>query len=57
MGDPSHAIAALRQLNNNPKIFGPNRRPIVEFSVENVKVCGGALCQGGEWERECPKLE
>ena len=34
-----HAVAALRQLNNNPKTFGANRRPIVEFSVENVKVC------------------
>ena len=36
-----HAVAALRQLNNNPKPFGPARRPIVEFSVENVKVRGG----------------
>ena len=35
-----HAVAALRQLNNNPKPFGPARRPIVEFSVENVKVRG-----------------
>ncbi|GAX77255.1 hypothetical protein CEUSTIGMA_g4701.t1 [Chlamydomonas eustigma] len=36
--DHAHAVAALRQLNNNPKPFGANRRPIVEFSVENVKV-------------------
>jgi len=31
----AHALAALRQVNNNPSYFG-NRRPIVEFSIENV---------------------
>lgn len=30
-----HALAALRQLNNNPSVFSAERRPIVEFSVEN----------------------
>ncbi|CAG2163454.1 unnamed protein product [Oppiella nova] len=30
-----HALKALRQLNNNPDIFTPQKRPIVEFSVEN----------------------
>ena len=30
-----HALAALRQLNNNPTVFTAERRPIVEFSVEN----------------------
>ncbi|GBL77878.1 RNA-binding protein 28 [Araneus ventricosus] len=30
-----HAIKALTQLNNCPNIFTPQRRPIVEFSVEN----------------------
>ncbi|WIA36043.1 hypothetical protein OEZ86_007402 [Tetradesmus obliquus] len=37
--DESHALAALRQLNNNPTAFGSrDRRPIVEFAVDNVKV-------------------
>merc|ERR1712226_1617179 len=31
------ALALLRATNNNPKIFGEARRPIVEFSVENAK--------------------
>ncbi|XP_069835593.1 RNA-binding protein 28 [Dendropsophus ebraccatus] len=30
-----HALAALRQLNNNPDLFGPKKRPIVEFSLED----------------------
>uniref|UniRef100_A0A8C9UX56 RNA binding motif protein 28 n=1 Tax=Scleropages formosus TaxID=113540 RepID=A0A8C9UX56_SCLFO len=30
-----HALAALRYLNNNPSVFGPNKRPIVEFSLED----------------------
>ncbi|EDO39223.1 predicted protein, partial [Nematostella vectensis] len=29
------ALAALRATNNNPELFGPDRRPIVEFSIEN----------------------
>ncbi len=29
------ALDCLRKLNNNPKIFGKDSRPIVEFSVEN----------------------
>ena len=33
-----HAITALRHLNNNPEIYGAERRPIVEFSVENIKL-------------------
>lgn len=32
-GEHRHALAALRQLNNNQSIFTPERRPIVEFSV------------------------
>lgn len=32
-----HALAALRFLNNNPDIFTNNKRPIVEFSLENRK--------------------
>uniref|UniRef100_A0A8C2AJ32 RNA binding motif protein 28 n=1 Tax=Cyprinus carpio TaxID=7962 RepID=A0A8C2AJ32_CYPCA len=30
-----HALQALRHLNNNPDIFGPQKRPIVEFSLED----------------------
>ncbi|KAL6638060.1 hypothetical protein ACP70R_025632 [Stipagrostis hirtigluma subsp. patula] len=32
-----HALVALRVLNNNPETFGPERRPIVEFALENVE--------------------
>uniref|UniRef100_A0A8B9HEA9 RNA binding motif protein 28 n=1 Tax=Astyanax mexicanus TaxID=7994 RepID=A0A8B9HEA9_ASTMX len=30
-----HALQALRHLNNNPTIFTDNKRPIVEFSLED----------------------
>ncbi|XP_062990520.1 RNA-binding protein 28 [Elgaria multicarinata webbii] len=30
-----HALAALRHLNNNPQQFGDQKRPIVEFSLED----------------------
>ncbi|KAM8820182.1 RNA-binding protein 28 [Eudromia elegans] len=29
------ALAALRRTNNNPQLFGPHKRPIVEFSLED----------------------
>ncbi|KAL6894270.1 hypothetical protein ACP4OV_008368 [Aristida adscensionis] len=32
-----HALVALRVLNNNPETFGADRRPIVEFALENVE--------------------
>ncbi|CAL8376181.1 unnamed protein product [Arctogadus glacialis] len=32
---PDHALSTLRHLNNNPDIFGPTKRPIVEFSLED----------------------
>ncbi|KAL6106855.1 rbm28 [Pungitius sinensis] len=32
-----HALCTLRYLNNNPDIFGPHKRPIVEFSLEDSK--------------------
>ena len=32
------ALATLRATNNNPDIFGADRRPIVEFSLENSVV-------------------
>ncbi|XP_077049745.1 RNA-binding protein 28 isoform X2 [Siphateles boraxobius] len=31
------ALQALRHLNNNPDIFGPQKRPIAEFSLEDGK--------------------
>ena len=31
------ALLALRNVNNNPEIFSNDRRPIVEFSIENRK--------------------
>lgn len=33
---PEHSLAALRALNNNPNIFSKEKRPIVEFSIENL---------------------
>ncbi|XP_023400366.1 RNA-binding protein 28 isoform X2 [Loxodonta africana] len=30
-----HALTALRHINNNPDVFGPQKRPIVEFSLED----------------------
>lgn len=30
-----HALTALRHINNNPDIYGPQKRPIVEFSLED----------------------
>ncbi|XP_069765682.1 RNA-binding protein 28 isoform X2 [Narcine bancroftii] len=30
-----HSLATLRYLNNNPEIFEPQKRPIVEFSLED----------------------
>ncbi|XP_069621535.1 RNA-binding protein 28 [Ranitomeya imitator] len=34
--DHEHALAALRHMNNNPDLFGPKKRPIVEFSLEDM---------------------
>uniref|UniRef100_A0A8C6WHD1 RNA-binding protein 28 n=1 Tax=Neogobius melanostomus TaxID=47308 RepID=A0A8C6WHD1_9GOBI len=36
-GEHEHALSTLRRLNNNPDIFGPNKRPIVEFSLEDSR--------------------
>ncbi|KAK9108925.1 hypothetical protein Sjap_016985 [Stephania japonica] len=33
-----HALVALRVLNNNPETFGPEKRPIAEFAIDNVKM-------------------
>ncbi|XP_078533900.1 RNA-binding protein 28 [Lissotriton helveticus] len=35
--DHEHALAALRHVNNNPDLFGPQKRPIVEFSLEDLR--------------------
>ncbi|XP_069485659.1 RNA-binding protein 28 [Ambystoma mexicanum] len=35
--DHVHALAALRHVNNNPELFGPKKRPIVEFSLEDLR--------------------
>lgn len=32
------ALKALRSVNNSPDIFGPNKRPIVDFSIENSNI-------------------
>ena len=35
--DHEHALCALRQLNNNPKPWGKDTRPIVEFAIDDVR--------------------
>ncbi|XP_042352256.1 RNA-binding protein 28 [Plectropomus leopardus] len=35
--DHEHALSTLRYLNNNPDVFGPHKRPIVEFSLEDSR--------------------
>lgn len=32
------ALMVLRKLNNNPEVFSANHRPIVSFSIEDMKV-------------------
>ncbi|KAJ1923665.1 RNA recognition motif-containing protein [Tieghemiomyces parasiticus] len=34
----AHALATLRYLNNNPTVFTSQRRPIVEFAMENARL-------------------
>ncbi|XP_072712630.1 RNA-binding protein 28 [Ciconia boyciana] len=34
-GEHEQALAALRSFNNNPHLFGAQKRPIVEFSLED----------------------
>ncbi|RKP38846.1 hypothetical protein BJ085DRAFT_4236, partial [Dimargaris cristalligena] len=36
--DHSHALAALRYLNNNPTVFTKTQRPIVEFAIDKKTV-------------------
>jgi nucleolar protein 4 len=35
--DHEQALAALRQLNNNPDVFTKEHRPIVEFALEDQR--------------------
>jgi len=35
--DHEHALCALRSLNNSPAPFGADRRPIVEFAVDDAR--------------------
>jgi nucleolar protein 4 len=35
--DHEHALCALRQLNNNPKPWGRDTRPIIEFAIDDVR--------------------
>lgn len=35
--DPDHALICLRALNNNPTIWGQQKRPIVEFALEDAR--------------------
>ncbi|XP_056621882.1 RNA-binding protein 28 isoform X2 [Triplophysa dalaica] len=35
--EEEHALQALRHLNNNPDIFGAQKRPIVEFALEDTR--------------------
>ena len=32
-----HALGALRSLNNNPAVFGANRRPMIEFALDDAR--------------------
>jgi len=36
-GEHEHALVALRALNNSPAAFGPDRRPVVEFAIDDVR--------------------
>merc|ERR1712142_600944 len=42
-GRHTDALDALRNLNNNPEIFGAEKRPIVDFSIENRKAIQARL--------------
>jgi nucleolar protein 4 len=35
--DHEHALCALRELNNSPTPFGADRRPIVEFAIDDAR--------------------
>jgi RNA recognition motif-containing protein len=55
-----HALACLRQLNNNPSVVTALRRPIVEFAIENVKILKSRerkLRQHSEWRAQQAQAE
>lgn len=37
LGEHEHALCVLRYLNNNPMVFGKERRPIVEFAISDAR--------------------
>ena len=40
-----HALCALRELNGNPEVFGPAKRPIVEFAIDNREIVNNREAQ------------
>ncbi len=34
----NHVVTLIWQVNNNPKYFGENRRPFVEFALEDSRI-------------------
>ena len=36
--ETEHSICALRELNNNPNIWGSDQRPIIEFAIDDIKI-------------------
>ncbi|XP_055333954.1 RNA-binding protein 28-like [Paramacrobiotus metropolitanus] len=53
-GAPEDALKALQAVNNNPDIFSNEKRPIVEFSIENK---AALLKQEKRLERSKAKLQ
>ncbi|KAI3921018.1 hypothetical protein MKW92_004262, partial [Papaver armeniacum] len=49
-----HALVALRVLNNNPETFGPERRPIIEFAIDNIQTLKLRQKKLAYWSTEKP---
>ncbi|KAI3875300.1 hypothetical protein MKX03_000727 [Papaver bracteatum] len=49
-----HALVALRVLNNNPETFGPERRPIIEFALDNIQTLKLRQRKLAYWSTETP---
>jgi len=60
---PDHALTCLRHMNNNPGIFTKDRRPVVEFAVDDAhrrqhrekRLNEGGASQGGSRGSKDPK--
>jgi nucleolar protein 4 len=60
---PDHALTCLRHMNNNPGIFTKDRRPVVEFAVDDAhrrqhrekRLNEGGALQGGARGSKDPK--